>query len=151
MGRKAGLVGGRLHGHLGLFVLPHQLGELPSQDVGYRVVPGAPNRAYYPDGSFVRRGRWPRDSAEDTPLAIAPDLMFEVVSPSDTAEELDQKVEAFLAAGTRLVWVVYPETRTIKVFRPGSQATRLTLADELSGEDVLPGFTCKLAALFDGV
>ncbi len=46
------------------------------------------------------------------------------------------------------MWVVYPSTRTIQVFRPGGGAAQLTAADELSGEDVVPGFSCRVADVF---
>lgn len=71
---------------------------------------------------------------------MAPDLAVEVVSPSDTAEDLQQKVGEYLVSGTRLVWVIYPDTKSVTVFTPGGQARVLGVQDTLNGEDVLPGF-----------
>jgi Uma2 family endonuclease len=71
------------------------------------------------------------------------------VSPNDTAEEVDEKNEEYLRAGVLRVWVVYPATRSVTVIRPGGNETRLTSADMLSGEDVLPGFEVPVADLFD--
>lgn len=82
-------------------------------------------------------------------LRIAPDLAVEVVSPNDTVYEVDEKVEELLAAGVRLVWVLNPETRIVEVHRLDGTVSKLHVADELSGEDVLPGFTCPVAELFD--
>jgi Uma2 family endonuclease len=80
---------------------------------------------------------------------IPPDLVVEVLSPRDIATELDQKVEEFLRAGVRLVWVVNPDTRTVRIHRLDGSISGLHETDELSGEDVLPGFACPVAALFE--
>jgi Uma2 family endonuclease len=151
MGKKSSMVGTRLCGRLLTFAEGRGLGQAFNNEMGYRVVPDQPRKAYYPDGSFVQRDRLALDRSKDGPMTIPPDLAFEVVSPNDEAEELNLKVEYYLLAGTRLVWVLYPATRTIHVFRPDGTARRLTVADDLSGEDVLPGFTCKAAELFAGV
>lgn len=74
--------------------------------------------------------------------------MIEVVSPHDLAWEVEHKVEEFLRAGVRLLWVLYPATRTILIYRSGSEVTRLSDTDELSGEDIWPGFTCRVSKLF---
>jgi Uma2 family endonuclease len=77
----------------------------------------------------------------------------EVVSPGDEAYHLDEKVAEYLAAGVPLVWVVWPESRTVLVYRqpssPLGTASRLTAADTISGEDVLPGFSCGVKEFFD--
>ena len=79
--------------------------------------------------------------------ALAPDLVAEVVSPSDRAVEVSGKALAWLEAGVRLVWVVDPENRTVTVHRPVS-ASVLRSRDTPSGEDVLPGFALPLEELW---
>ena len=74
--------------------------------------------------------------------------MLEVVSPNDLAWEVDMKVTEYLQAGVRLVWVFYPDTRTVWVSRADGQAARLGASETLSGADVLPGFTCPVADVF---
>jgi len=108
---------------------------------------GAVRRA---DASYIAPGRFDNDEVpEQGHLRIAPDLAAEVVSPHDSFNEVDQKVEDFLEAGVRLVWVISPETQSVQVYRPGVQATRrLHGDDELDGEDVLSGFRCKVSELF---
>ncbi|MEA2736226.1 MAG: hypothetical protein QOE14_2677, partial [Humisphaera sp.] len=72
----------------------------------------------------------------------------EVISPSDSLEELEEKVGDYLDAGTRLVWVVNPRTRTITVHRSTREPQVLRENDALDGEDVIPGFRCQVAEAF---
>ena len=74
---------------------------------------------------------------------MALDLAVEVIS-----EEVEAKRIAFLQAGTRLLWVIYPEARTVHVYGPSSFVAILTESDELRGEDVVQGFVCRVAELF---
>jgi len=71
-----------------------------------------------------------------------------VVSPNDLAWEVDLKVTEYLQAGVPLLWVFYPDTRTVSVYRASGKTARLSAEDTLSGEDVLPGFTCPVAEVF---
>jgi len=80
---------------------------------------------------------------------VAPDLVVEIVSPDDTADEINQKVREYLAAGTRLVWVVYPRQRQVNVYRASGDVRILFEEGTLDGEDVLPGFRAPLAGLWD--
>jgi Uma2 family endonuclease len=79
---------------------------------------------------------------------IAPDLAVEVVSPSDRAAEVLTKVAEYLEAGTRLAWVVYPQTQKIVVYRPSADVQMLSVGDTLEGGDVVPGFACPVAEVF---
>jgi Uma2 family endonuclease len=72
----------------------------------------------------------------------------EVVSTNDLAQDVNEKVEEYLQAGVPLVWEVYPESRTVLVHRPNSTVTKLHATDELTGEDVFPGFRCQVAEFF---
>ena len=75
-------------------------------------------------------------------------MAIEVVSPRDLAWEVDEKVDEYLRAGIRLVWVVFPDTKTIHVYRSDQEMRRLTESDQLTGEDVLPGFSYDVSELF---
>ena len=89
---------------------------------------------------------------EDIPegyIALAPDLVVEVVSPGDTPREVREEVEDWLRAGVRLVWLIYPRTRSATVYRSLEGGRDLTEYDTLDGRDVVPGFYCRLAELFD--
>jgi Uma2 family endonuclease len=102
----------------------------------------------FPDGSFVRRGRLPHDVPPRGHVRIVPDLLIEVVSPNDLAWEVEVKVTEYLRAGVPLLWVFYPDTRTVWVYRASAQVTHLGLEDTLSGEEVVPGFTCPVVEVF---
>jgi Uma2 family endonuclease len=80
-------------------------------------------------------------------IRIPPDLAVEVVSPNDTAGELEEKLDDYRKAGVPLVWVIYPEQRKARVFRPDGSAVEVMEDDELSGEDIIPGFRCPLLAI----
>ena len=79
------------------------------------------------------------------PLALVPDLVIEVVSPTDKVSELDEKIDAYLLDGVRLIWVIDPQRRKATVYAPDmEQPHHLNINGVLDGDDVLPGFTVKL-------
>jgi Uma2 family endonuclease len=130
------------------FVRGQRLGKTFGSASGYQCFSDDPKKVRYPDGSFIARGRLPDNRTPRGHVKIAPDLAVEVVSPNDTAEEVETKRREYLRAGVRLVWIVYPENQTVHVFRQTGNLTTLNAADELTGEEVLPGFTCRVAELF---
>ena len=77
------------------------------------------------------------------------DLAVEVVSSSDKHYDVTEKALAYLKAGTRLVWVVEPVAKTVMVYRSETDFTLLTSEDILTGEDVVKGFACPVAQLFE--
>jgi Uma2 family endonuclease len=89
-----------------------------------------------------------RSTGVDDYAEGAPELAVEVVSPSDSAEDLEVKVEQYLQSGSRQVWIAYPKTKRIYVFRPGTQPMVLDETQTLEGGDLLPGFSMKVADLF---
>jgi Uma2 family endonuclease len=122
-----------------------RLGEVFTAETGF-VLRRDPDTVRAPDVAFVRAERVPQARVPGFP-AMAPDLVAEVVSPYDRAVEVSGKALAWLDAGVRLVWVVDPENRTVTVHRPGG-TTVLRGRDQLSGEDVLPGFALPLEELW---
>ncbi len=148
MGMEAGVVGASLLSLLRTHVTANSLGHVINADVGYQIFADHPTRIRKPDGSFVARGKLPDGKPFRGHSKAPPDLIFEVVSPNDFAEEINERVLELLGAGVRLAWVVYPATRTINVFRPNGGAAHLTAADELSSENVVPGFSCRVADVF---
>jgi Uma2 family endonuclease len=148
MGIEASIVAANLLTLLKAHVKANALGYVCESEAGYQIFADRPNRVRKPDGSFVARGRFPDDKPFRGHSKVAPDLAFEIVSPNDLAEEVNEKVVEFLGAGVRLLWVVYPASRTVHVFRPNGGAAFLAETDELSGEDVVPGFSCRVADVF---
>lgn len=127
---------------LGLFVLSNKLGRLMGADGGYMVQ----GERYIPDVSFISFKKQPQRSTHTWNLN-APDLAVEVVSPSDNIPLLMIKVANYLAAGT-LVWVVYPDERTVHVFAPGDNPRILHESDTLDGGQVLPGLKLAVEDVF---
>ena len=107
-----------------------------------------PDTVRGPDGMFLSKHRIPSDGIPEGYLTSAPDLAFEIVSPEDRFSELTEKVESYLAAGTRLVWVIDPNTERAHVFQQGRNVISLDHSQPLSGEDVLPGFLLKVADIY---
>ena len=96
----------------------------------------------------MSKDRLPEGPTSDGYIYIAPDLAVEVVSPNDTAYEVWRKVLEYLDAGVALVWVIDPEARTAQIYRRDGSTDLLREDGELSGEDVLPEFRCRLATIF---
>ena len=82
-------------------------------------------------------------------MPVAPDLAVEIVSPSDKQYDVTEKALAYLKSGTRLVWVIEPVAKTVMVYRSETDFTLLTCEDTLTGEDVVEGFACPVAQLFE--
>ena len=101
-----------------------------------------------PDAAFVASGRIPETGVPVSYWPFAPDLLVEVVSPSDRLADVHVKIADYLASGTRLVWLVEPETRMVHVYRSPQQVEVLGAGDDLDGDDVLPGFQCPVRRLF---
>lgn len=97
-----------------------------------------------PDVAFVRSGR---PLATDRPIEGAPDLAVEVVSPSNTPREIDQRISDYFAAGCRRVWVVYPEDRE-EYIHGLAGVTRRRDDDPLEDAELLPGFSVEVSELF---
>jgi Uma2 family endonuclease len=150
MGAEAAVVGANVITVLGPHVRAHRLGQVFTQDCGYQIFPDDPNRVRKPDCSFIGKDHLPQAGIPRGNVRVVPDLVVEVVSPNDLAEEVEARVVDYLRVGVRLLWVFYPATRSVYVFRQGSVA-RLTAADELGGEDVIPGFACRVEELFAGI
>ncbi len=149
MGNESSFIAGNLFFLLASFVRPRRLGIVLPAEAGYQCFPDSADRVRKPDVSFVCSGRLPNNRPARGYDTIAPDLAVEVLSPRDLASEVDQKVEDYLQAGVRLVWVVNPDTRGVRVHRADGSITGLHEQDDLSGEEVIPGFLCPVAALFE--
>jgi Uma2 family endonuclease len=148
MGQRSDAIALRFDRLVGNFVDENQLGLMNGSQGSYRIFPGDPNKVRIPDGSFTRKDRLRSPDGEEGHSRIAPDLVIEVISPNDTGEAIEEKINDYFAAGVPLIWVAYPESRVVQVHRKGGSGTRLTTADTLSGEDILPGFALPIAQLF---
>lgn len=131
---------------ISLFVKERKLGIVLAPDGMVRILP---NQVRIPDVSFVT---WDRLKPSGFPKVavprVAPDLAVEIISPGNTAAEMDRKLRDYFEAGVRLVWYIYPETKEVHVFTAVEEKTILGEHDQLPGGDVLPGLEINLAKFF---
>jgi Uma2 family endonuclease len=142
------LVAGRLLSRITVFCEPHALAWIFGADCSYQCFPRNPEKVRRPDVSLILRGRLPAEQLARGHLTLPPDLAIEVVSPNDLAYEVEEKVQEYLEVGVRLAWVGYPPTRTISIRRGDRSSTVAYANDALTGEDILPGFSCRVGDLF---
>ncbi len=111
----------------------------------------AVDRERRPDVAFVSFQRWARDRRipQTRSWAVTPDLAVEIISLSNTADEVADKLEEYFKVGVRLVWVVYPRQFKVYAYASPTEVRVLALRDELDGGDVLPGFQMALRTLFE--
>ena len=129
--------------YLDRYVYENGLGELYTAETIFQVG----DRMMKPDVAFVSTDRL--DVDEDKTFPIPPDLAIEVVSPTDVHYRIVRKALDYLEAGTRLVWVLDPIAKAVTVYRSESDIEILTCEATLTGEDVVPGFTCPVEQLFE--
>jgi len=130
------------------FVKTRKLGFALGFGMCYALCDG-PATVRRPDTSFVARERVPPNAlVEDIPLPPL-DLAVEVVAPDERADEVQQKVCEYLDAGVRLVWVFWPDSRSVIIHTSDAEPHQLTEQDTLDGGSVLPGFSVSVAELFD--
>jgi len=147
-GARHGLVTAVVVRLLGDFARAQGLGVVFTADAGF-ILARSPDTLRGPDAAFVSKTRFDKVGAVPTAFPGPPDLVVEVLSPSDRAAEVRAKVADYLAAGTSVVWVVDPESQCVTVYRSLLAPRVLAVGDELAGEDILPGFTVRVAELFE--
>ena len=128
---------------LGNYVRQHQLGRIYTAETTFQI--GESGRK--PDVAFVSQERLPENRHQASP--IPPDLAIEVVSPSDKFYDVQEKALEYLDAGTKMVWVIEPIAKTVIVYRSRSDIKILTQNDTLTGEEVVEGFQCAVAEIFE--
>jgi Uma2 family endonuclease len=145
--QKNAVIAARTIYFLNAFVIPRDLGYATGADGGFTL---DEHNARQPDVGFISKARHPELDGVEFP--IAPDLAVEVISSSESSKDVLKKVTRYIQAGTRLVWTVYPEDKTIYVWKAsaegGLNAQSLKGDDLLDGGDVLPGFSLKVSEIF---
>jgi Uma2 family endonuclease len=145
---QTGIIGARVIWRLNNHCEPNNLGWVLTSENGYQCFPDRPNLVRKPDVSFIQASRLTAELLAQGFARIPPDLAVEVVSPNDLAHEVEEKIELYFQVQVRLVWVIVPETRTVRVCRPNGSDSRSREQDTLAGEDVVPGFQCLVRDLF---
>lgn len=147
--KESSRVAGEIHFHLRTYTQARQVGWVFPEGTSYRCFAGDPSRVRKPDTSVITLSRMPPATYQDEGhCATVPDLVVEVVSPNDIADEVAEKIGEWLAAGVKVLWEVYPTTRTVRAHRPDGTIAVLRAGDTLTAPDLLPGFACPVADLF---
>ena len=133
---------------LGSYVKFNRLGELAVTDAGVRLERD-PDTVREPDIAFFSADKWPPGVEIPGYLEIIPDLVVEIMSPSDRRSQIRSKAQMWLSYEVPLVRVVYPNTRTVDTYQSDSPVVTLGEDDTLDGSPVLPGFTCPVRDIFD--
>ena len=139
----------RLTVKIGIFLESTDLGHLAAETLFHLALPEDRNRR--PDLAFVSYLRWAKDRKKDrdeNAWDVVPNLGIEIVSPTDDASELLDKIAEYFEVGMELVWVVYPHQSLVYVYQSMTDLHGLTRRDVLDGGKVLPGFRLPLEALF---
>lgn len=155
-------VGDNLYGPLREFVRARRLGRCVFDGAGFllplpaelqrRSRDGRPrDTVRSPDVAFVRADRVPPGGFGPGWIPFAPDLAVEVLSPSETASDTEEKLADYRAAGTRLLWVVDPAKRMVSIYAADAPARWVRTGEVLDGGEVLPGFALPVEALFEDV
>jgi Uma2 family endonuclease len=144
MGLESSWVAGELHYQIRRYCEKHEVGWPLLPDAGYQCFPHDPGLVRKPDVSFVKFGRFPGGVLPKGWAKIVPDLVVEIVSPNDSVYELDDKLDDYQKVAVPLIWVINPKSRAVRVHRADGSVSFLHENDELSGEDVIPGFRCPI-------
>lgn len=147
-GGEHGVIAMRIGARLLSFVETGGLGVVCAAETGF-LVSRDPDTVRAPDAAFVSRERLGSAPPPKKFWPFAPDLAVEVVSPSDTAESIQERVRDWFAGGTKRVWIVYPGTRAVHVHSSPINVRIVQSGETLADGDLLPGFGCPVVALFD--
>ncbi|MBN3911176.1 MAG: Uma2 family endonuclease [Nostoc sp. NMS1] len=111
-------------------------------------LPNGANRS--PDVAWIRKERWDTLTPEEQEKFphIAPDFVLELMSPSDTLKETQEKMQEYIDNGVKLGWLINSKLRQVEIYRLGQPVEILEHPKELLGEDILPGFTLNLAIIW---
>jgi Uma2 family endonuclease len=149
-GGKHGGLAAMLNFRVFLFVQEHDLGFVTAAETGFILFknPDGKDTARAPDVGFVTKARLPEGLPEGY-IPVAPDLAIEVVSPNDSAEDIESKINDYMRYGVKMFWFFYPKLKQVRAFMPPATPQTLTIDDTLDGGDVLPGFTLALKDVFE--
>jgi Uma2 family endonuclease len=128
------------------YVRQHKNGYVTSADGGFEQ---SPKNVLMPDVGFISKARQPNRPTRY--FKIAPDLAVEVVSPTDSIRAVQRKARKYIAYGTRLVWVIYPDDKTAEIYRPaegGILVQEINIEGILDGGEILPGFMLAMKDIF---
>ncbi|MFQ3680012.1 MAG: Uma2 family endonuclease [Pseudanabaenaceae cyanobacterium] len=147
-GGETGSQNAHLTLQLGMWNLRTQAGVVFDSSTGF-VLPNGATRS--PDLAWIARERWQALSPEARRgfVPLCPDLAVELLSPSDSRQQIQSKMQEYRANGCRLGWLIDPQSRRVGIYRPQQAPEVVAAPPTLSGEDVLPGFVLDLAPIWN--
>jgi Uma2 family endonuclease len=125
----------------------HSPGEVVAGEAGFRLC-NQPETTVGADVAFVSREVMERQGTATTLIEGPPVLAVEILSPSDTQQDIHEKIKLYLEAGTKLVWIIDPDYKTITAFESGKSPVFFNQEQTLTAEPHLPGFSVAVADLF---
>ena len=146
-GERHGLIAWKIMYKIGDFVEKNKLGIITSSETGYKLSSN-PDTVRAPDAAFKSNEKLTYESVVDGYSTIMPELVIEVNSPSDSYTKIAGKVQDWLGAGVKLVWVIEPSDKTVAVYNETGRCTILSEHDYLDGGNILPGFKCPVGDIF---
>ena len=147
IGRSHAYVAANLSMALNQFVRQHKLGEVLVGEIGI-FIQRKPDRIRAADVVFVSKERLAQTTASGY-LMTAPDLVVEIISPTDRWQTVRDKLEEYFAIGVQRVWIVEPDTRAVLVYRSVTEMSKLGEGDTLLGEGILEGFVLPVVEIFE--
>jgi Uma2 family endonuclease len=126
------------------YVDANDLGEVTGENGGYQL---AADTVLAPDVGFVSKERLTSQMGDGF-IPFAPDLAVEIISPVDTANAFNDRVLQYLESGTRLIWAIYPSSKTVTVYKSSRKLVIFDINNVLDGGDVLPGFSLPVREIF---
>ncbi len=147
-GGEHGAIGMRIGISLGVHIRDRNLGLLFNADTGF-IIQHDPDTVLAPDVAFIFKHRLPPRDERKGFMPVVPDLVVEVISPSDRIARVMDKVSMYLNNGVQAVWLVFPDQRIVTIHTPDKIARTYDEEDMLDGGDVLPGFQLPVAEIFE--
>ena len=130
------------------YVRSRRLGRVIGSDSGVWLARD-PDTVREPDIAYISAERLPLDVRITGYLEVVPELVVEIISPSDTQREVNDKTRMWLSYGVSIVWEIYPADRAVMLHCPDGSSIILNEDDTLDGGDVLPEFGCPVRDIFD--
>lgn len=150
MGAESAFLSGEIFHAIRTHAKKHDLGWVFPDGTNYECF-GSPHEVKRPDVSFIKKGRLLNEQVPVDYITIVPDLVVEVLSPTDMARLVDEKVDEYLTFGVRVVWVVHPSLKMVRIHRLEGPDAQLRGDSILEDHDVLPGFRLSIKELFESL
>jgi Uma2 family endonuclease len=149
VGAYEGDIAGILYQFLGMFASTNRLGRAFIEVIFH--IDQTKKLQRRPDVAFVSHARWPvnRRAPKVAVWDMVPDLAVEVVGPSNSASQVQEKMHEYLRAGVTAVWIIYPEQKEVYIYASPAKIQVLQVGEELDGGDLIPGFRLPVATLFE--